>query len=126
MPLVGSLMFCGLLVNCCTTGTLKVKVCVVDAQNSTFQCVSDKDPKGSQIPFENDLHLLCTSPSEIEAFLKECKSHKILDITSCKYQGVSFLCNTPDGYAHNLTPTQADNFFCLSEKDKKRLQERCF
>jgi hypothetical protein len=72
------------------------------------------------------IDLICASPQDSEDFLKECKAGKVIEIPLCSYapHEAAFLCAF---YASktSLTPEQADNYFCLLPKDRKRLIQRC-
>ncbi len=108
--------------NSCSHG-LNVTGCVVDAKNEGFQCATSK--KKFFIPFEKGTQLKCASPADTEALLKACKAHQVMDVTVCSYVEPRFLCTETNGNQYQDIPDHVDNYFCLSDKDRKRLFERC-
>ncbi len=103
---------------------LKATVCVVDAAAQGFQCSYDGG-KGYFISLKEGEHLLCASITDAENVLKACKEKKQLPITLCTYIDPSFHCVEPTGQDFELSVKDADNYFCLSPKDRRRLLERC-
>ena len=115
-------LFFSWILSACVHG-VQTTVCIVDAVSHGFQCANKDD--SSFIKFEDGKKLLCTSPEDTEAFMKACKNHKLLEVTVCRFDISTFLCMSPQGNETHLLPAQADNYFCLSIKDRKRLIERC-
>lgn len=104
-------------------------VCVVDPPNAGYQCSTDRQP-GYYINWEQGKDLICASSADAEEFLKSCKQHEILPITLCTYEASppGFLCKAPGtgpGEGVVISLDQANNYFCLSPKDHRRLLERC-
>lgn len=89
--------------------------------------MNEESKSGFFTPFEKGKDLLCASPSDTEDFLKECKNGRILTIPLCTYEESTkwFHCDDPKGIYYKLETSQADNFFCLSQQDRKRLLYRC-
>lgn len=117
------LLFSALFLASCGHSGPLITACVVDAKNEGFQC-AQKDKKFF-IKFEDGTNLICVSPTDIEQLLKACKQHKIIQTTECKWTEARFLCVDPDGNHHQEIPDLIDNYFCVSEKDKRRILERC-
>lgn len=97
--------------------------CVVDSAHEGFQCANSK--KKFFVPFKDGEGLQCASSADTESFLKACKDHHVIEITLCSYVEPRFLCTEPSGNKYQDIPDHVDNYFCLSEKDKKRVIERC-
>lgn len=119
-------LFLGLfavLVNNCGPKGLDLLVCIVDAKSLGFQCSKDQGATGQFILFEQGVALECASPEDTEKFLKACKDHKVVEVTICSYsvEKKSFVCE--DGTLISIE--KADNYVCLSPKDRTRLLERC-
>ncbi len=114
----------GGLVNNCAHG-VRTQICVVDTVNLGFQCVSDDHKTGFYLPFDKGTDLLCASPAQTESFLKACKEHHPIDITLCSYRDASFLCTNSTGERIIIPPHEADNYFCLTPRDRARVLERC-
>ena len=100
----------------------KVRVCMVDAKNLGYQCVDSKNRKSFR-PLDEDVG--CSSPYDTEAFLKACKDGEILPITVCRYHYPHFYCEEPGGGQYFITVNAADNYACVSDQHRKRIQERC-
>jgi len=112
----------------CGHSGAKVNVCVVDAPAEGFQCSEAKKKTETFIPFSKGSNLNCISPSDLEQGLKLCQKGILPTLTLCKiseYSPYSFTCITPVNESYNITPEQADNYACLSDRDKKRILERC-
>jgi hypothetical protein len=115
------------LANCGGKGP-KVTGCVVDSKNSGFQCV--KYPKERFfLPFEKGEYLQCVSGTDLELGLKACKEHEpIPPLTLCSLDYVrnKFFCQLQTASAgYYIDVEKADNYFCLSEQDRRRILERC-
>ena len=122
---MGLLGLLGSLVSCGTPGGPRVTICIVDASLFGYQC-TDMEEAENLIPFiEDGTDLFCTSPSEVEAFLKACKQHKILETDLCQYQKKRFACKKPNGQNYHLEIKAADNYVCLSTLHRSRIIERC-
>lgn len=119
-----SLSLCALSVASSCNHGLRSTVCVVDAAAKGFQCSYDGG-KGYYISLQAGEGLLCASLADAENVLKACKEHQQLPITLCTYIDPSFHCVEPNGQDFELGVKDADNFFCLSPKDRRRLLERC-
>lgn len=117
------LLFLGTFVSCAHSN-FEPEVCVVDALNSCFQCVSHDFPDGFELAFDKGRELLCFSPGEFESFLKLCKQHTKIDITTCSYDEGHFAC-TANGQTLWLQIPSVENYVCFSPKDQKRLVDRC-
>ncbi len=114
----------GVLASSCAHG-LRTTVCIVDYNNSGFQCSGEKKKLAYFLAFEKGKDLLCYSPTDTENFVKACKDHIILPVTSCSYSNGAFLCIDPSKGSFYISPLQASNYFCLSPRDHSRLIERC-
>jgi hypothetical protein len=98
--------------------------CVVDNTSSGYQCVYKK--KEYFVPFSQSESLQCASPDDTESFLKACKKGQVLKVTLCHYFAPNgFECESPLGVKSIIPVEAANNYFCLSSKDMKRVQERC-
>lgn len=100
--------------------------CTVDPANRGFQCYSSKN-KYSLIPFSEGANLQCASSQETEAFMKACAEHKVIPVTLCSYvPGLDqFRCMSPDKVESLISIDEASSHACMSEKDRRRLSERC-
>ncbi len=107
----------------CAHGGPDVTGCVVDSASLGFQCANSKTKY--YITFEQGKDLLCASPSDIEDFLKACKDKKVILITLCRFDTPLFTCTKSPGEQFQDVPEHMDNYFCLSQKDRKRVIERC-
>jgi hypothetical protein len=96
---------------------------VVDAKANGYQCVYKK--KEFFLPVEKSGDLKCASPWDTEEYLKACKKGNVLLVTLCGYVKGEFECVSPHGGKVMLPITAVENFFCLSEKDRNRIQHRC-
>lgn len=105
----------------CASGP-KVTVCVVDAKNELYQCADHKDRKFS-LPITTELE--CLSPYDMEAFLKACSKGKLIPVTICRYSNYNFVCQEPSGQQYPISIPSADNYVCVSEQHRKRIEERC-
>jgi hypothetical protein len=102
--------------------------CVVDVKNSGFQCYDKKHKDGFFRDLSYAKDLLCHSPEEVESFLKMCKEGKVTPVIQCTYKQdqAQFSCvSSSGGVPIGLPFDQADNYFCVSKKDFKRITERC-
>jgi hypothetical protein len=63
----------------------------------------------------------------MESFLKECKQGRVIEVTLCSFDPDkgAFLCSISGGAPVQLPVEQADNYYCMSSKDFKRVKERC-
>lgn len=106
----------------------KVTACVVDYKNAGFQCVKYPD-KRFFLPLEKGEDLGCVSPQDLEIGLKACKLHQpipaytlcSLDLTRNKF----FCKNTESSTGFYMDIAKADNYFCMNDKDRRRILERC-
>lgn len=99
-----------------------VVACVVDVALGGFQCNTVRDEK-TFISFKDGIDLGCISPADIERFLKACKGQQLIPVNRCKLQmdGAEFKCEE----GPSIPIEDADDFFCLSDKDFKSVQEKC-
>jgi len=111
-----------LLVNC-STAQIRTETCIVDISSQGYQCYSE-DKAGYFLPFDGSNSLVCISDSDLEIFLKGCKSGIIPDPSLCTYSKSidNFSCSKP---SQKSELKDFDNYFCLHEKDFKRVQDRC-
>lgn len=125
MPLALLLGLSAILSNC-TKGGPNVDVCIVDAENSQFTCVSS-DGKEYDILFANGLDLKCVSTDDAEHWLKVCKNGAIASVTLCQYDPSKFMffCEYPQGGNTHMIPESVNNYVCLSSRDRSRVEERC-
>lgn len=109
----------------CKSGP-RVTACVVDVKSEGFQCVSYPNTRYF-LPLKDGEDLECVSPSDLEDALKACKNHKVLPVTLCelRFAESKWQCATPSGSSYLLPLEKADNFFCMSEQDRKRVLQRC-
>lgn len=114
------------ILSSCASGGPKVTVCIVDAPNSGFQCV-DHDGNENFVALRDGSRLACSSPDESEQFLKACKNGIVKKITACRYQieQAIFRCKKPDQSEYDLLIRQADNYVCMTDRDIRRIIERC-
>ena len=114
------------LVACAHKGP-KITGCIVDAAATGFDCVKYPSTQFF-VPFALGTELLCEMPQDLEDQLKACK-HKeaIPDVPLCSYNldDSLFHCFKPNSSDFTLAPDMADNYFCTSPQDRKRLLERC-
>lgn len=110
----------------CTSKGPKVTVCIVDVKHDGFQCVQYPNTRYF-LPAKDGKNLLCASPAEIEDAIKACEKHQILQITLCKLKSDldGFTCKNPQGHESNLPWGDSDNYGCMTQKDFKRILERC-
>jgi hypothetical protein len=111
----------------CKSGP-KVTGCVVDATNNSFQCYHAGDKEGFYVSLYDGRKLRCTSPEQMEDFLKSCKKGKIIEVLLCSYdpdKGAFGCANSGGGIPVYIGLPEVDNYFCLSDKDLKRVKERC-
>ena len=104
-----------------------ITACTVDVDKNGFDCVTYPSKK-SFIAFSLGLDLLCASPEDTEDFLKACKEqNQILPITYCQLSIFEkyFTCTDPNGETSELPVKDADNYFCVSELNLKRIKQRC-
>lgn len=104
---------------------LQVTACVVDTPNNGFQCINSKKKK-SYVPFSLGGLLKCASPRDTEDYLKACQQHRVIPIPLCHIHGGDFLCINPDQTQFTQSYESSDNYFCMTDADRKRVQERCF
>jgi hypothetical protein len=123
--LVGWLVLYAVFVSACKNEP-PVTACVVDAPNRGFQC-SENGTKDLFVPLEQGQILKCLSPWDTEYFLKACKRGEIVEQTECSYVEDldRFQCVDVLGKIYFLDIMEADNYFCLSPKDKRRVREKC-
>lgn len=119
------ILLASLVVSCTHTGPA-ITGCVVDVKNQAFQCVTYPKAK-SVVPFSKGLKLECASPGDVEDMLKACKNHEILQVTYCTLDSdlKGFTCKPPSGPSFFLDVNNGDNYFCMSDQDRKRTLERC-
>lgn len=122
MPLVLLLVPFALLSNGCKNGPV-ITGCVVDSKLSGYQCVYKK--KEFFTPFEKSGDLKCASPLDTEEYLKACKKGNVLIVTLCSFVKGEFECVSPIGGKVTVPASEVDNYFCLGEKDRNRIQHRC-
>ena len=126
--LKASLTLCALLalLNGCNPG-LQTQLCIVDAPLQGFDCVNSQKQK-TFVKFADGLSLKCASPEDTEDFLKACENHQILPITLCNVQMnsiVTFVCLEPNGMKYSVPIPDVDNFVCMTDQDRKRVEDRC-
>lgn len=111
--------------NGCSPSGPAVTLCIVDASNHGFQCADQKNK--FFMPFEKSLSMVCASPFDTEEALKACKAGYILPITLCSLhlESIDFLCVEPSGNQKYIAISDADNYVCMNNEDRKRLLERC-
>lgn len=101
---------------------------MVDAKESGYQCVKYPDTRFF-LSYEQGKDLKCVSPTDLELGLKACKQHSPLpDYTICELDLVRqmFYCKLDSASAGSfMSPQEVDNFFCLSDQDRRRILERC-
>ncbi len=87
-----------------------------------------KGKKKSFIPLAEGQKLNCASPTELEDFLRACENHKLIDVEICHFNHAEqgFECVNPDDHKSILISVEdADNYFCVSDRDLARIKERC-
>lgn len=104
----------------------EVTGCVVDNADHGFQCVTY--PKTDSFrSFADGVDLECVSPENIEEELKACNNHQILPVDICKLNPdlSEFDCVTPQNVNYQVPDLKAENYYCMSDQDEKRVSERC-
>jgi hypothetical protein len=126
VTLLGLVLISFVSFSSCKTGP-KVSACIVDYKNNKFQCMHYKNGP-FEMSFQEGHELLCSSPDDTNEFLKSCKiGPKPAEVTLCSYrrEWSDFRCVEPDGDSFSLVVEAAENYFCLSPRDLKRVIERC-
>jgi hypothetical protein len=121
---LASLVICSISWVSCATG-FKPNVCISDTQNNGFQCAKEGEQGGSFLTYLQGKDLVCISPGDTELYLKACKAYTVKKVTECTFDVINFICTDPTGNQFRLLPADAENYFCLSHKDKLRLEQRC-
>lgn len=98
---------------------LYVTTCVIDTVNSGFQCGNDKSEYF--LPYKAGTDLICTSSEDMEAYFKACNPNNLFTPPSCSFDTKvnGFICTNGSSINPNW------NYFCLSSKDRGRLDDRC-
>lgn len=92
-----------------------------------FDCVDEKDNHVFFKPLNEGYDMKCAKPHDVEDALKACKQNQVLKITLCSLVApeAEFLCQTPQLSYFNIALSDADNYFCMNERDYQRIIERC-
>ena len=119
-----SLLVISLLINCAKSGP-SITGCAVNVAQQGFNCVSGS--KKFNLTYAQGINLNCISPYDAEDFFKACKGGTVLPVTQCSVnlKAGGFLCTKPDASTYYMAFNVADNYFCVSAQDEKRIIERC-
>lgn len=108
----------------CAKGA-NIVACVVDSASHGFQC-SENGERQFFLTLDSGKDLQCTSPAEIEIFLKACKQGTVVEVSLCRFQiEDQYICKDPLGKESSLHFGEMDNYFCLSEQHRQRVIDRC-
>lgn len=100
--------------------------CVVDLDSRGFQCTTFPKTKFFlAAPGNKDLE--CIHPEDIELAIKACKQGTVIALTTCQldWNNETSTCTDPDKSTKLVALSTMSNYFCLSGKHKRRLQEKC-
>ena len=117
----------GLCTSCASLGGPKITACVVDAPYNQFVC-SDSDGNRLNLPLQDGSFLSCYSRYDLEVYLKSCRDGRIVPIPYCRYSEPKglFHCQDNGSHAFDLATDTVDNYLCMNETDRKRIEERCW
>jgi hypothetical protein len=120
------LVFAVLLnLSACEDGGPEITGCVVNTEKKGFDCVDY--PKTKYFVPAGPSDLECIAPDDLELFLKACKKHKALSVTTCKLDWTAgkASCKPPTGQPFVIAIDAANNYFCINGKYKQRILQRC-
>ena len=98
--------------------------CTLDITQGGFQCAAiDKEPWF--VAFKDAPTLYCYAPEDLEAFLTSCKKGLVLFTPTCKVIKGEATCSKLLVNEIAVAINTLDNYFCMNEKDQRRVRERC-
>lgn len=119
---------CSFLI-CCTTAIKgpQINGCMYDYPRNGFDCYS-KIEGNLFIPIEKATDFECMSGRDFGSFIKACRNHQILIVTTCYPNLLSkgFDCIDGNGVPTTFIPfNAAPPLFCYTTLDASQIMDRC-